>query len=305
MKKEGTLVYFSLVFAMIFWSLTFVWFKIVNEVYPPFTIVFFRLVISSTVLLVVARFSKVLQKFRKEDFKYFLVLSLFNPLLYFVAESIGLTLISASLAAVIVSTIPLFVPVGAYFFLGERLSLLNIFGILISFVGVLVVLINRGFTFSASTLGVILMVIAVFCAVGYTLIVKKLTNKYNPFSITTYQNIMGIFFFLPLFLIFDFQEFRMSEPTTRAILALIYLAIFGSTIAFILFNYGVKILGAAKADVFTNIIPILTTVFAYFILGEEVTIRKIIGICIVLGGLFLSQFPTVRRRKARIFHSEY
>jgi hypothetical protein len=47
MKISGlTRVYLSIVFAMVFWSLTFVWFKIVNEVYPPFTIIFLRLLIS-------------------------------------------------------------------------------------------------------------------------------------------------------------------------------------------------------------------------------------------------------------------
>jgi len=85
MKISGlTRVYLSIVLAMIFWSLTFVWFKIVNEVYPPFTIVFLRLIISSLILLPIAWFADILQKISRRDFKWIILLSVFNPFLYFI-----------------------------------------------------------------------------------------------------------------------------------------------------------------------------------------------------------------------------
>jgi drug/metabolite transporter (DMT)-like permease len=201
MLNDKAGVYISVVAAMIMWSLTFVWFKIANEVYGPFTIVFLRLIISTVILLGISWFSSVLQKMQRGDLLRFLVLAFIYPFVYFIAESLGLTMISASQGAVIISTIPLIVPLGAYLLLNERVTILNIAGILISFTGVIIVVMKRNFSFDAPPAGILLMLVAVFSAVGYTLMVKKLTGKYNAFTITTYQNTIGSVLFLPLFLI--------------------------------------------------------------------------------------------------------
>jgi len=282
---------------MVFWSLTFVWFKIVNEVYPPFTIIFLRLIISSLILLPVAWSAGILQKINRRDYKWIILLSFFNPFLYFVCESIGLTMVSSTLAAVIVSTIPLFVPVGASVLFGEKLTPLNITGILLSFLGVIIVVVNRDFSFGANPVGILLMLGAVFFAVCYTLLVKKLMNRYNAFSLTAYQNLLGIFLFLPLVTVFELKPLFNAVPTTRAIVSLICLAIFGSSLAFIFYNYSVKNLGASKANIFTNIIPVLTAVFSYFILDEIMTFQKITGIAVVLAGLLLSQTKRVNKKE--------
>lgn len=299
MEKTKAGVYFSAAGAMVMWSMTFVWFKIVNEAYPPFAIVFLRLLVSAIIMTGIAVFASVLQKLDIRDLPRFLLLALIYPFVYFIAESIGLTKIHASLAAVIISTIPLLVPVGAYLLLSERVTRLNILGILISFLGVLIVILNRNFSLNAEPVGLILMLLAVFCAVGYTLMVKRLTERYNAYSITTYQNIFGALMFLPLFLIFDLREFAQAEHSLRPILNLGYLSIFGSSIAFILFNYSVKTIGATRTEIFSNLIPVLTAVFAYFMLGEELGLKKIIGIIVVLAGLFLSQ---VKSRKKPYEH---
>ena len=288
-------VYIGVVAAMVMWSLTFVWFKIVNVTYGPFTIVFLRLFLSAAILLLVSWFSSVLQKMQKGDLPRYLVLAFIYPVIYFTAESLGLTMISASQGAVIVSTIPLIVPVGAYLFLNERVTALNIVGIGISFVGVIIVVMKKDFSFNAAPAGIILMLVAVLAAVGYTLLVKKLTERYNAVTITTYQNIIGSLMFLPLFLIFEFRDFLAARHSPVAILNLGYLAVFGSSLAFIFFNYGVKVLGATKTEIFTNIIPVLTAVFAYFMLGEDLGFQKLFGIAVVLTGLFLSQLKSRKR----------
>jgi drug/metabolite transporter (DMT)-like permease len=159
----------------------------------------------------------------------------------------------------------------------------------------MIVILNRDFSLNAAPTGILLMLLAVLCAVGYTLMVKKLTERYNAYSITTYQNIFGTLMFLPLFLVFDLKEFTALTHTTKALLNLAYLAIFGSSIAFILFNYSVKTIGATRTETFTNLIPVLTAIFAWFMLGEELGLKKIIGIAVVLTGLFLSQMKTRKR----------
>ena len=295
MAEKSPWVYISVVMAMIMWSLTFIWFKIVNEVLGPFTIVFLRLLISSIVLLLVSWLAGLLQRIRGRDIYNFIILSLIYPVVYFIAESLGLTMIQASMAAVIISTIPIFVPVGAYILYLERLTALNIAGVIISFIGVLVVVLKPDLSFSVAPAGFLLMLLAVLAAVGYTLMVKKMTGRYSAFSITTYQNIFGTILFLPLFLVFERTEFTLADITLNAALNLGCLAVFGSSIAFILFNYGVKVLGVARTELFSNIIPVLTAIFAFVMLDEPLGIRKITGIAIVLAGLFLSQLRPRKR----------
>jgi drug/metabolite transporter (DMT)-like permease len=184
--------------------------------------------------------------------------------------------------------------VGAYIFFREKLSLLNIAGIIISFSGILIVVLNKGFTFNANPAGILLLFLAVFSAVGYTLMVRKLVGRYNPYSLVTYQNLLGIVLFLPLVAVFEFKSLISVNITNRALLALICLAIFGSTLAFIFYNYSVKKLGASKANIFTNVIPVLTAVFSYYILNEQMTFRKVTGIAVVLAGLLLSQLKKMK-----------
>jgi drug/metabolite transporter (DMT)-like permease len=295
MNNSGsTKTYISISLAMIFWSLTFIWFKIANVVFPPFSIVFFRLIISSVILWSGALFIKRLQRIDRKDIKWIILLTLFEPCLYFIGESQGLTMISSTLAAVIIGTIPLFVPVGAYIFFREKLSLLNIAGILLSFTGILIVVMNRSLTFNANPVGIILLFLAVFSAVGYTLMVRKLVGKYNPYTLVTYQNLLGIIFFFPLVAIFENESLLAVDLTGRSLIALLCLAIFGSTLAFILYNYSIKHLGASRANIFTNVIPVLTAVFSYYILNEEMTFRKVTGIAVVLAGLLLSQLKKMK-----------
>jgi drug/metabolite transporter (DMT)-like permease len=295
MAKTKAGVYIGVVAAMLMWSLTFVWFKIINEYYGPFTIVFLRLFLSAVILLGISWFSSHLQRIQPGDLMRFLALALVYPFIYFLAESHGLIMITASQGAVIISTIPLVVPVGAYVMLNERLSMLNIIGILISFTGVIIVVMKRDFSFNASPMGIFLMLLAVFAAAGYTLMVKKMTEKYNAFTITTYQNIIGSILFLPLFLTFEYREFLQAHHTFRGILNLGNISIFGSSLAFILYNYGVKVLGATKTETFSNIIPVLTAVFGYFMLGEDLGMQKLTGIAVVLTGLFLAQLKSRRK----------
>jgi len=279
---------------MIFWSLTFIWFKIANKVFPPFSIVFLRLVISSFILLTGSLFIKRLQRIEKKDIKWIILLAMFEPFFYFIGESQGLTMISSTLAAVIIGTIPLFVPLGAFIFFREKLSLLNIAGIILSFTGILIVVLNRSLTFNANPTGVMLLFLAVFSAVGYTLMVRKLVGKYNPYSLVTYQNVLGIVLFFPLVAIFENESLLSVDITGRSLLSLLCLAIFGSTLAFILYNYSIKNLGASRANIFTNIIPVLTAVFSYYILNEEMTFRKVTGIAVVLAGLLLTQLKKMK-----------
>jgi len=291
MNKKTIAVYLSAIIAMVFWSYSFIWYKEVFVYYKPITLVLIRLIISSIFLFALTISLKRLDPLKKEDILNFLLLAFFEPFMYFIGESFGVSLIPSSLAAVIVATIPLFTPIGAYYFLKERISLMNFLGIVVSVIGVAIVIFHKGFgKIDANPYGVALMFLAVLSALFYAVMIKKMAARYNILSLITYQNTFGIIFFLPTFLIFEFNHFRTVPFSWDVLVPLLKLGIFASSFAFIFFTFSMKNLGVTKANIFTNTIPVVTAILAWIYLGEELTLTKGIGILVVIGGLFLSQF---------------
>jgi len=292
-------VYLAIVLSMIFWAFSFVWFKIANQVFLPISIITIRLIISTLLLVVTFSFIKKLQPVQKGDRKWFLLLAFLEPFLYFMGESFGLLYITSTQASVIVSTIPLFASVAAFIFYGERLTWINICGIIISVIGVTLIVINPDLSSQTPLKGVLLMLLAVFSAVAYALVVKRLSVRYNPFTLVTVQNGIGIFMFLPFFLIFELKTFLSTPVTTSSVMAVVQLAVFASTLAFLLFIYGIQKIGISKANVFTNSIPVFTAVFAWWLLGDAINMLKVFGIILAISGLYISQLKT--KTKCLIF----
>jgi len=293
-RKNKYIIYLFAILSMVCWGLSFVWIKIVYLYYHPLTTIFLRLVISSVLLYLIVSLLKKRQKIDKSDYKNFLILAFIEPFCYFLGESYGLSMnVSSTVASVIIATIPVFTPIAAYFSFKEKLSPLNYFGLFISFIGVLTLVINNDFSFSADPLGVALLFFAVFSAMFYAVYLKKMTRKYNVFTILSVQNLIGAIYFLPLFLLFDFNHFISVKPTTELVYALLQLSIFASTLAFLLFIPVVRDLGITRANIFANFIPVFTAIFSYLILSEILTFNKIIGMAIVITGVLLTQLGNI------------
>lgn len=200
MKNKDLLAILSALAAVFFWSFSFVWFKIAFLAYKPITVVIFRLAISAVLIILMALSVKQLQKVKREDYKWFFLMAFFEPFLYFLGESYGLQYVSSTVAAVIVATIPLFTPIATWIFYKEKIKLMTVIGITFSFFGVGMVVMNGHLGFEASPIGVALESMAVIAAIGFALILKKLTRGYNTLTIIAYQNIIGVLLFLPIWL---------------------------------------------------------------------------------------------------------
>lgn len=288
--------YIAVLMAMIFWSFSFIWFKIANKTFHPITIVFIRLVISVILLSVYLVITKNFRKIQKRDRKLFLMLALFEPFFYFLGESFGLTYVSATVCSVLISTIPVFATIGAWLIFKERLRVINYSGIIVSFIGVLVFILNRDGSISFSIKGLGLLLLAVLSAVGYNLTLSRLVGTYSPVYIVNVQNIIGAVLFLPLFIILDFNHLINTPYTFDMFIPIIELSVFASCGAFILFAYSVKNMGITKANVFSNCIPIFTALFSFILLGDKLSIQNIIGMVIVITGLFMSQMNGGKKR---------
>jgi drug/metabolite transporter (DMT)-like permease len=287
--------YGAILFAMIFWSFSFIWFKIANQTFNPITIVFIRLSFSVILLTTYLIITRNFMKIKKKDRKLFLMLALFEPFFYFLGESFGLTYVSATVCSVLISTIPVFATIGAWLIFKERLKAINYTGIILSFVGVLVFILNKDGSMSFDIKGLGFIMFAVLCAVGYNLTLSRLVGNYSPVYIVNVQNIIGAVLFLPLFLILDFNHFINTDFTFNMFKPIIELAVFASCGAFILFAYSVRNMGIIRANVFSNSIPVFTALFSFVLMGDRLTFQNIIGMAIVIAGLIMSQMNGERK----------
>jgi len=288
-KSTKYLIHIGAFTAMVIWGMSYSWSKIVFDYLGPASTVMVRLIISSLFLTVVLWILNYSLRIERVHFKLFLLSALFNPFFYFLGENFGLNLVSPTVSAIIIATIPVFTPIAAYFALREKLKLLNIAGIIISFIGVLTMIFDFNLTISASPIGVLLLFGAVASAIIYGVMLKNLTKLYHPMVVVWAQNIIGLVYFIPVVLLFETNRISYSDINLQLVLNLSLLGILASSAAYVLFINSVKNLGIAKANVYTYLIPVFAAVFSYFMIGEIITLKKAISIMFVLAGVYLSQ----------------
>lgn len=280
----------AIIFAMFIWASSFVALKSALQFYEPYTVIFIRMVFASLCFLF---FIKGFLKytFTKKDIKYIILLSLFEPLLYFIFEAKALQLTSASQAGMITSLMPLITSIAAFFILKELISKQFIFGSILAVFGAIWLSYEGSANISQSApnpaLGNFLEFLAMCCGAGYTIIAKKLIEKFSALFITASQAFLGAIFFLPL----SGYEL-LTKPFSfhlDAFLWILYLGVVVTLGGYGLYNFALTKISASKASVFINLIPIFTLVLAYILLNEKLTYIEIIASLIILVGVFLSQ----------------
>ncbi len=288
--KTKLWLYLGLFFAMIVWSMSYIVIKIVYDYdVNPATLVFLRLLIAAITLQIYLRFVKKIQKIKRKDLRWFFVLAFFEPFLYYIGESNGLKYISPTVAAIMIATIPVFTPFVMSVFYREKIGISNLAGIALSFIGVLLVVLTNEYTLDASLKGLFFMFFAVMSALGYTVIIKRLVVNYNSYTIVAYQTLFGALFYLPLWFIGDRNNLFEINFSWELILYISGLAIFATTIAYILFSTGIREIGATKSNIFANLIPVFTAFMAFTMGMDDLPLRKLAGVIIVIVGVFIAQ----------------
>lgn len=289
MKKITIPVYLYALAAMVFWGLSFIWSSLLLKYYQPITIIFFRLILSSCFLFIIIRFFRTREKIIKKDIPLIVLSAIFNPFFYFLGENYGLKFSSPTIASVIIATIPIFSPLVAYLLVREKLALISFLGIGISFGGVVMMLFQKGSSIDPNFSGILFLSGAVLSALFYSVMLKKLIVKYSAIVLIAYQNLIGIFLFLPLFLIFEARSITMIPLNFEIIASFLSLAILASSLSFVFFAHSVKLIGINKTNIFSNMIPVFTAFFSFIFSLEIFTFQKIIGIVLVIGGVWLSE----------------
>ncbi len=274
-------------------GISFVFTKFLLESFTPIDIIFIRTALASIFLtLFCLLFLRKEMKIEKKDISIIFAFSFFEPFLYFIFETYSLEYTSATVISIIIATIPIFTALLSKYYFKEKFSVINMLGVLISFLGIIVMLLPDFVNNISGFLGVLLGFLAVFSAVGYGFYLRKLSKDYHPVIIITYQNIVASLLFLPIFLFLGFKNgFPAWDTLTQAnnLINILILVIFCSSLAFIFLVKGVQILGLGKSMIFCNLIPVITAIVSFFLLNEEFSIAKILGIVIVITGIFAVQ----------------
>lgn len=289
-QQTGTpKLYVFMVVAMLCWSFSLIWTKIALVSFPPVTLITLRLTLASFFLFLFLKTTGKLQRIEKGDLKLFLLLAFFEPFLYYIGETYGLTMVMPTLASVIVALIPVFAPFFAFAFLKEKLSLANFIGIIISVLGVYLIVSQGSDSSSTSLKGVLLLLLAAFSAIIYGLILRKIPAKYSATTIIYYQSLLGLIYFVPSVLLIDRVKLPHIQIYGEAVAAVLMLTIFASVIAFVLFADAVRKIGIAKSQVFTNLIPVFTALFSWVLFKEILNLLQWMGVLVVVVGVFFSQ----------------
>ena len=283
---------------MIIWSSSFILTQIGLESFAPVTLVTIRMSLATVLLFLLGKLTGKLQRLKKQDLLLFVVGGFFQPFCYFICEAYGLQLVSPTIASVILSTIPLFSPLFAFLFIRERVTWTTLLGILISFLGVLL-LVTEKEHISVHPMGLVLLLLAVFSAVMYTIILRKIPPTYSNVSIVFYMEAFSVLFFIPTFFVVDVQTIGALTIKWESVLSIVLLAVFASVAAYLLFAEAVRHIGVTRANAFCNIQPGSTALLMWIFFKEALPWVKIGAIAIVILGLFLSQMPLHRTKKIK------
>jgi drug/metabolite transporter (DMT)-like permease len=276
---------------MLFWAMSYVWVKVAYQYIGPFSLVFLRVFFTTIIMALVLKLSGSKLFVDRKHLKTFLALAFLEPFAYFIGESLGLQRVSSSIGSIMVATIPLFVPVFAYILLKEKLSKNTLIGLVISFIGIIILILKDDFSFDASPSGLGFMMIAVLSGAIFTIQIKKVAHLYPPQQVLFQMNFFGLLFFFPLFWWFEGPALLQTKVHFNLLLTVSELVIFSSILAMFFFIKAIDVIGVNRMSLFTNLIPVLTAVAAWMMLPNETFSAKlVIGIVIVLFGVFYGQF---------------
>jgi drug/metabolite transporter (DMT)-like permease len=299
MKNKIYIVHLAGIVAMVLWGMSFIWSTQAYQSLNPTTTILLRLVVATVFFTTILFVFRLNEKVKKEHLGLFALAAMFEPFLYFIFEGYGLKNTSPIIGSAIIALIPLVTPIAARIFLKERLSPMNIVGFIVSFIGVIVLLLNKNLEFTASPKGILFLSGAVLVAVGYSIALIKLTKLYKPLTITWMQNIIGMIYFIPLAFIMErFQPSAFANVHVY-IVPILCLGVFCSAIAYALWAFAFSKLGASRANVYSNLIPVFTAIFSYLLAIEALTVNKIVGIVVVVAGLILSQLKYNNNKDAK------
>jgi drug/metabolite transporter (DMT)-like permease len=288
----------ALLGAMMLWGSSFVAMKYAFAHFSPMVVVFGRMAVATVCFLpFVPAFSRL--PVTRAHVVPLAAMGVFEPCLYFLFEAAALQRTTASQASMITTMLPLMVAVASGLFLGERITRKTVAGFIIAASGALWLSMAGEVSEQAPSplLGNLLEFLAMVSATGYIILMKSLSRTLPPLFLTAMQAFIGTLFFGPILLLPMVElPHQFALP---AVLSVLYLGTFVTIGAYGLYNFGISRVQANQAAAYINLIPVMTLVFGFFLLGERLTGWQVSACLIVFGGVFLSQDSTAESQKRK------
>jgi len=293
-QKNSYHIFFLVVIAAILGGGAGVFGKIALAEIPPFSFTFLRFLIASIFLIPFSL--KYLPAFKRKDYKIILLslLASANVVLF----AFGIKHTTANISQMIYTAVPIVSALLSFYYLKERFGVNKIFGIVVGFVGTVIVVLlplissNNG----GSTIGGNLTIVAAMLSISlYWVLSKKFHAQYSSLEINNYFifTTTGLLFFLSIFDLF-------KEPTwwqgvsTNAYLALIFVAVLSTAIYYLISQIIVKKATPVMASMVLYVQPFTTFIWAYYFLSEKLSVLFLIGVFLSLLGVGIYNFSIKR-----------
>jgi drug/metabolite transporter (DMT)-like permease len=282
-----------MIIAIIVWAFAFPFIKIGLEElsYINLTILRLAIVCISFIIIFIIKNNRF-SKLNRTDILPIFILGFFGVIMYHLALNYGELSISPGLASLIIATIPIFVLIFAKIFIKEKLRKIKILGIIIAFLGVVIIsLFGKGYISIEKTyiIGIIAVLFAAIMGAIYTIAGKKLLSRYDALSLTAYAILFGSLGLIPFLhpiinpLFFD----QVTKLSNIGWIAVIFLGVFSTVIGYTLWFIALEKKSASELSVYLYAIPVLATLISYLLFADMITEFYIFGGSFVIIGLYL------------------
>ena len=209
--------------------------------------------------------------------------------LYFLTENSSMNYTTTTNTSIIVSLCPLFASAMiGFFYKSERLSRLQMFGTLMAATGVVVVVMNGHFVLHLSPRGDALAFAACLCWAFYSLLMIPANARYDTVFVTRKVFFYGLLSMIPYLIVYPELNIHLLFAQPQLVWNLLFLGCVASMLCFLAWNWVLKQLGSIKATNYVYLNPVTTIVFAWFLLGEQITVWFILGTMLILLGMYLA-----------------
>jgi drug/metabolite transporter (DMT)-like permease len=281
---------------IVFWGSSFVVVKeAMREGLTPVAVATFRFLIAGALFLFALlltggrrRSGRVLVE--RKDAPTLLVLALTGVTFFFIIQYTGIEMASASIAAIVVCLLsPILISVLSARIFKERLVNRQVLGIGVAAAGTFIVIAssstgvqgNRSFLF-----GSLILLLTPLLWATYTLIGRKIMEKYDPFLVVAHVNMLGGLCLVP-FSLAENSFYTVFSMNLHEWLAILYLSVTCSLLGYYIWFYVVKKVGAAVTSTFLFAEPLITAIFAVTFVGENLNLLIVLGGLLILSGVYL------------------
>jgi len=282
------------------WGTSYLWIKIGLETLPPLTIIATRLVLGAAFVGVVVAVAREPLPRQARQYGHLLVLSVINIVVPFLLITYGEQSVDSALAAILNSSVPLFVIVIAPLFLpDEGITAARVAGLALGFAGV-VVLVAPGLTagLGTSVPAELMMVASSLSYACGNVWARRNVRGLAPMIPALFQVGFAAAITVPLALVVD-RPWSDVHPAPIAFLAVAWLGFLGSGLAYLCYFTLLRYWGSMRTSMTSYLLPVVGIAAGALFLGEAVTANRIGGTALVVAGIAIVSSPRALRRLMR------